>query len=643
MAQTPVEPVRSYQSYTTDDEAYLSETHRAQLRELVDFARQDPAAFVLSTPPCWSPGADVRVVDAFERVHAALLTEARIALPGRFTLFGNRWSSTASQPGTATTQGDPVILTWSFVDDGTPLEHNCFGATAGASNLIAFLNTVTGENVTNRAQFTTTEWYAFFDEAFAYWGNTTGIAFVYEPNDDGSAALPGGSNPGQVGVRADIRITGRTIDGSAQPGSFSVLGCAFSPLSGDIVLDTDDDFFTDNYNQATNQASDALANTLTHEIGHALGFDHICPSNQSKLMEPAVTNNFRGAQIDDIRGGQRRYGDPLEVSGGNDQPMGPTVAIIPLPVGTVGLANGLSIDADTDVDFYAFSISAPQAVTATLTPIDPVYDQGSPDNNGGCTGIAGAPFDASAVADLRLTLFENDGTTQLAQAATTPAGQAEVIDMPNLPAGTYRLRVDQQVTLDTLQRYQLAVTTSAALPVEWLYFEAAHTPQQTHALHWATAREVDNAYFVVERAGTDRRFLPLDRVAAHPEGQNGQAYTYLDATPLAGDNYYRLRQVDLDGSISYGEVRHLRHRPAGQIPPIFPNPVHDVLTVDLTGLEGRVTVTTYDPAGRPVGREYTGEAGEPHQQAVDALGAGVYFTRVQSGTGTHVLRWVKSD
>ena len=47
---------------------------------------------------------------------------------------------------------------------------------------------------------------------------------------------------------------------------------------------------------------------LDHEHGHGVGLLHVCPINNTKLMEPFLNTNFDGLRHDEVRGGQRHYG-----------------------------------------------------------------------------------------------------------------------------------------------------------------------------------------------------------------------------------------------------------------------------------------------------------------------------------------------
>lgn len=99
----------------------------------------------------------------------------------------------------------------------------------------------------------------------------------------------------------------------------------------------------------------------------------------------------------------------------------------------------------------------------------------------------------------------------------------------------------------------------AALPVDWLSFSArVQEGRRDVQLDWQTTLEENNDGFYVERSLDGREFTELDFVPAAlsaPEDIN--SYTYIDRLVPATSTtwYYRLRQLDLDGTISYSPLR----------------------------------------------------------------------------------------
>ena len=344
-----------------------------------------------------------------------------------------RWSGTATQPG-GLNLGDPTTLTYSFVPDGTTVPA-ANGAPTGPSTLFATFNGAFPNQAT---------WQDRVHDAFAQWGQLTGCTYVFEPNDDGVTL--NSSNPGVLGVRGDVRIAAKPIDGPS-----NILAYNAFPNNGDMVLDTGD---IGTYSNPSNNYR-RLFNIIAHEHGHGLGIAHVCPIQQTKLMEPFLATSFAGPQFDDILTAQRLYGDPLEPDEG---------AALATDLGT--LANGtdtttlVSIDGNFDQDWYRFTITSPKEVEITVRPAGAPYLEGDQNPDGSCQ--PGVILDPRALRDLGVSLLATNAFTVLASADTLPAGGTEVISPVLLSApGTYYVRVFGG-GIDNVQLYELDVTIDDA-------------------------------------------------------------------------------------------------------------------------------------------------------------------------------------
>jgi hypothetical protein len=155
-------------------------------------------------------------------------------------------------------------------------------------------------------------------------------------------------------------------------------------------------------------------------------------------------------------------------------------------------------------------------------------------------------------------------------------------------------------------------TTLAPLPVKLVSFTAQAAPGGRSAqLAWATASEVNNAYFEVERSFDGAAYAPLGRVAGQGEKTTTTTttYTFVDqqglGTQPAGLVYYRLRQVDLDGTATYSPVRPVHLGAAAQVSlSLYPNPAQASTTLDLSALPATASyqVLVLDATGRQVQR-----------------------------------------
>lgn len=94
------------------------------------------------------------------------------------------------------------------------------------------------------------------------------------------------------------------------------------------------------------------------------------------------------------------------------------------------------------------------------------------------------------------------------------------------------------------------------LPVSLMYFTAVSEGKQA-LLSWATASETDNAYFDIERSDDALHWSSIGHMQGAGTSSEQHSYSMMDISPLSGANYYRLRQVNVDGSGIYSDIQEL--------------------------------------------------------------------------------------
>lgn len=104
----------------------------------------------------------------------------------------------------------------------------------------------------------------------------------------------------------------------------------------------------------------------------------------------------------------------------------------------------------------------------------------------------------------------------------------------------------------------VSVVSQIPLPIELLRFDAALESHRSVKCTWATASEIDNDRFVVERSTDGITFEGLGTVPGSGTTAAEHAYSFVDPVPKAGIDLYRLKQIDMDGSFTYSETRSVQ-------------------------------------------------------------------------------------
>ncbi len=178
------------------------------------------------------------------------------------------------------------------------------------------------------------------------------------------------------------------------------------------------------------------------------------------------------------------------------------------------------------------------------------------------------------------------------------------------------------------------------LPVSLVSFTANVQENKSVLLAWVTAMERNNDYFQLERSKDLVAFDLVSQVSAK-EGQSAQnrTYRFVDSAPFSGTSYYRLSQVDLDGTRKVFPAISVVVR--SEAYGVFPNPVKDgQFTLNLDEPQAAL-VKFFAADGRPVGLQKAGNTDSSlHLKATQTLTTGVYLLTVEERGQLHQYRIV---
>ncbi len=171
---------------------------------------------------------------------------------------------------------------------------------------------------------------------------------------------------------------------------------------------------------------------------------------------------------------------------------------------------------------------------------------------------------------------------------------------------------------------------SGVLPVTLVNFTASLKSNQQVQLTWQIASEFNNKGFYIERSDDGVQFSSLQFINAKANSSQLNNYLFVDASPMDGINYYRLRQVDNDGKFSYSVIKKINIATNSSII-ISPNPIKgntvniehhlslDKAIIRLTNIEGKtLSARLYHISGNNI------------HYALGNLAAGVYLLSIES-------------
>jgi hypothetical protein len=180
----------------------------------------------------------------------------------------------------------------------------------------------------------------------------------------------------------------------------------------------------------------------------------------------------------------------------------------------------------------------------------------------------------------------------------------------------------------------LKVTYQYVVPVELTSFTASAMNNDV-VLNWATATEINNQGFEVER-GVNGQFTKIGFVAGNGTTTQANQYTYTDRGLANGTYSYRLRQVDFDGTFEYSPVVEVDVNVPVEftLGQNYPNPFNPSTTITFgLSVDSKVSLKVFDVLGQQVAVLVDGNLGQgPHEINFDAssLNSGVYFYTIEA-------------
>ncbi len=228
----------------------------------------------------------------------------------------------------------------------------------------------------------------------------------------------------------------------------------------------------------------------------------------------------------------------------------------------------------------------------------------------------------------------------------------EIIDISDYSVSQIKLRFhlisDGSITADGFYVDNITVKVFSAVPVELASFDASTTEAGVN-LRWQTASELNNKGFEIQRKseGTGE-WTVLGFVNGNGTSTETAVYSFTDSKPLPGKSFYRLKQVDFDGSYKLYDAVEVSFTPvfSFSLAQNYPNPFNPETRINFSvGKTELVTLKVYDVLGSETS-SLINEVKEPGDYSISfdgsKLASGIYIYKLTAGTYTSTKKMILS-
>ncbi len=176
---------------------------------------------------------------------------------------------------------------------------------------------------------------------------------------------------------------------------------------------------------------------------------------------------------------------------------------------------------------------------------------------------------------------------------------------------------------------------SSVVPVELIYFNAkCNLNGSSIILEWETATELNNDQFIIEKSNDNRNWEELTKVPSKGDSESNTEYSFVDSDLFDGKNYYRLIQVDTDGTsrVLKSVVSDCELDVIGL--DVFPNPFNSATNISFSTKSNElIKMKVHDPIGRLVFEQTISPESNQVQIEFNAqeLSAGQYYLSLKQG------------
>lgn len=180
----------------------------------------------------------------------------------------------------------------------------------------------------------------------------------------------------------------------------------------------------------------------------------------------------------------------------------------------------------------------------------------------------------------------------------------------------------------------------SGLPVKWLYVKGEMKNDQA-LLQWATGYEENTERFDIEQSSNGRDFKLIGTVAAAGKSTVTRYYSFADRNSSSGWNYYRIKQIDIDGKSSYSRVITLLRKETTDKMLLYPNPAIDQVYIEWPSSEQWTSLELFTVSGHLLKTISLTPATPYKMLDVQDLQNGLYMIRFKNQQSARTIRFSK--
>ena len=188
-------------------------------------------------------------------------------------------------------------------------------------------------------------------------------------------------------------------------------------------------------------------------------------------------------------------------------------------------------------------------------------------------------------------------------------------------------------------RYFL-IDQNVVLPIELISFTGNIVSHST-VINWITSSEINNKEFDVQWSPDGINFITLGVVPSKGNSSVTVGYSFTHTSPTDGVNFYRLKQLDLNGKVSYSKIITLKLNNPDEEPFLYPNPANKSININLGSSVGHADVLLYNSDMRLLRKLNLNIVGLTSNIDISKLLPGVYFIQVNKNEKKILLRFIK--